>query len=512
MIAEYFNLREQPFGVTPDPKYMYPSASHREALAALLYGLQSGLGFVSLIAKPGMGKTTLLFEVLSKLRDTRTTVFLFQALTTPTDLLRAILIDLGVREVREDLVDLQTQLNRVLLNQHAAHKSVVVVIDEAQNLNDSVLETVRMLSNFETSSQKLMQIILAGQPQLAEKLMAPDLLQLRQRISIFAHLTPLSTNETATYIYHRLKFAGLEMGDPIFTPSALVLVARHSEGIPRNINNICFNAMSLAFALKRHSIDSEIVKEVISDLSVKEHLLSSESYPLEPVEDVPLELLVDETFFNFDTPLSNSDGDKLMTPPEHSIPTLGAAELQACEDHESFPCSQSVQNLSDLEATDPGADITSTNVELVDRPVFTDFGSHSGSSSDSGPWTHTAIVAVAFVTILCVWLGIADYRIAFPARVIQASSHVASALGSDDNQHADQPRFIPGPTSKHRGSIRVKKVESLATLCDSVYGKCTPELLEQLLLSNPSILYPNRLSPGQIIALPPDIHDAKTEK
>src|SRR3954469_4972330 len=192
MVSQYFKLREQPFGVTPDPKYLYAGASHREALAALLYGLQSGLGFVSLIAKPGMGKTTLLSEVLGRLRDTKTTVFLFQTITTPAELLRSILIDLGVKQAREGLVDLQTQLNNTLVNQCTAGKPVVLVIDEAQNLNDDVLEAVRMLSNFETSRQKLMQIVLAGQPQLAEKLMTSNLLQLRQRISIFAHLTPLS--------------------------------------------------------------------------------------------------------------------------------------------------------------------------------------------------------------------------------------------------------------------------------------------------------------------------------
>src|ERR1700683_3983114 len=162
MVLRHFKLREQPFGVTTDPRYLYGSATHREALSSLLYGLQSGLGFVTLIAKPGMGKTTLLFEVLRRLRDSARTVFLFQTISTPLDLFRALLIDLGVTDIPDNLVDMQAQLNELLVSQCATGKPLVVAIDEAQNLNESVLEAVRMLSNFETGRQKLMQIILSG--------------------------------------------------------------------------------------------------------------------------------------------------------------------------------------------------------------------------------------------------------------------------------------------------------------------------------------------------------------
>ncbi|MFC5864162.1 ExeA family protein [Acidicapsa dinghuensis] len=519
MIAQHFKLREQPFGVTPDPKYMFPSTSHREALASLLYGLQSGLGFVSLIAKPGMGKTTLLFEVLSRLRDTKTTVFLFQTITTPMDLLRAILIDLGAKDVRKSLVDLQTQLNKVLLNQHAAHRSVVVVLDEAQNLNDSVLETVRMLSNFETSSQKLMQIVLAGQPQLAEKLMTSDLLQLRQRISIFAHLTPLSMNETAAYIRHRLRYAGLETEESIFTPSALALIARHSEGIPRNINNLCFNAMSLAFALKRHKIDSEIVNEVISDLSVKEHLLSAEGGQLGFAESAPLEISEEkeEIFISSDDHPAQSDVGSLIASSEHLIPEPQNHDLQTnasqiYEYYDPISSDNPLQISSEKELADLDTEITSNNVALLDSPAFAGFERHSRWGSNSASWKLAAVVTIAFVTGVCVWFGIVDYRVVFPGRVIQASSEAMPALSTDDSQSADQPKSVPSTAHAHRGSVRVRKAESLSALCDSVYGKCTPELIEQLLASNPSVLYPNRLNPGQIITLPLDTHNAKTER
>jgi general secretion pathway protein A len=269
MVLRHFNLREQPFGVTPDPRYLYSSGTHREALSALLYGIESGLGFVVLTANPGMGKTTLVFEVLRRLNETAKTVFLFQTISTPDDLFRALLIDLGIENPQGTLVDHQTQLNRILVSQSATGKRLVIFVDEAQNLDHPVLEAVRMLSNFETGHKKLMHIVLSGQLQLAERLIAPELMQLRQRISIFAHLTPLSIAETADYIHHRLKIAGWNSDRRLFTPAATAMIAQESQGIPRNINNICFNALSVACALKRTAIECDVIREVLADLDIR---------------------------------------------------------------------------------------------------------------------------------------------------------------------------------------------------------------------------------------------------
>jgi type II secretory pathway predicted ATPase ExeA len=279
MVLRHFKLREQPFGVTPDPRYLYASATHREALSSLLYGVESGLGFVTLIANPGMGKTTLLFEALRRMQETTRTVFLFQTISTPIDLVRALLIDLGVKDTQGTLVELQTQLNEVLVNQAASGKRLILVIDEAQNLDESVLEAVRMLSNFETARQKLMQIVLSGQLQFAEKLAQPKLLQLRQRISIFAHLKPLSATETSAYIQHRLRVAGGSADEPIFTSSAMTLIAEQSAGIPRNINNICFNALTLGCALQRRTIDADVIREVLVDLDFESISTPAEAAP-----------------------------------------------------------------------------------------------------------------------------------------------------------------------------------------------------------------------------------------
>ena len=269
MVIDYYGLKEQPFGVTPDPRYLYSSATHREALASLLYGVEVGRGFVALIAKPGMGKTTLLFHALSQLQDRAKTVFLYQTICTPADFLRAVLADLGVNETQSSLIEMQSKLNEAVTQQSLAGKPLIIVIDEAQALNDSVLEMVRMLSNFETSREKLIQIVLAGQPQLADKLASPELVQLRQRVSIFACLKPFSPEETGLYIEHRLRIAGYGNQVPLFTKGALELIAEGSAGIPRNINNHCFNAMSLGCALKRRTIDRDIVRDVIADLDLE---------------------------------------------------------------------------------------------------------------------------------------------------------------------------------------------------------------------------------------------------
>ncbi len=273
MLLRHFNLREQPFGVTPDPSYLFDTLTHREALAGLLYGIQSGLGFIALTAKPGMGKTTILFEALTRLGKTARTVFLFQTISSATELIRAVLIDLGDKNPQGTLVDMEMRLNEILVKQRESGQRLVIVLDEAQNLDYSVLEAVRMLSNFETARHKLLQVILCGQLQLADRLAEPGLLQLRQRISIFATLKPLTTFETANYIEHRLKVAGYENSNPLFTPEAVSLIAHHSGGIPRNINNLCFNALSLSCALRENVIDADAVREVIGDLDLRRKTL-----------------------------------------------------------------------------------------------------------------------------------------------------------------------------------------------------------------------------------------------
>jgi general secretion pathway protein A len=271
MYLKYFGFREQPFGVTPDPRFLYLSAAHREALASLYYGVEANRGFLGLIAKPGMGKTTLLFHLLEKFRSSARTAFLFQTQCSSREFMRFLLAELGYQDDGQDFVRLHEEFNRRLMQEARAGNRFIVVIDEAQNLSPEVLETVRLLSDFETPRAKLLQIILSGQPELATKLASAGLAQLRQRISIVNQLEPLPSWEIKNYIEHRLQIAGYE-GDPLFMPEALAQIAEFTEGNPRNVNNFCFNALSLACALRQKTVDSTVVQEVISDLDINKYV------------------------------------------------------------------------------------------------------------------------------------------------------------------------------------------------------------------------------------------------
>jgi len=267
MFLNFHKLREQPFGVTPDPRYLYFSPGHREALASLFYGIETGRGFLSLVAEPGMGKTTLLFQLLQRWKGYVHSAFLFQTQCDSRELIRYLLDDLGLKSDGEDIVRMHSELNDFLYRETKAGRRVVVFIDEAQNLSDTVLETVRLLSDFEAPDKKLLQIILAGQPGLAQRLSRPGLAQLRQRVAIQARLDPLPAAEVARYVHHRLQVAGYE-GTALFTPGALELIAEYSSGIPRLINNLCFNALSLGCAAQHRQIDAAVVKESAGDLSL----------------------------------------------------------------------------------------------------------------------------------------------------------------------------------------------------------------------------------------------------
>jgi general secretion pathway protein A len=268
MFKEFFGLREQPFGVTPDPRYLYLGPGHREAMASLFYGIEANRGFLALIAKPGMGKTTLLFHLLEKFRNRARTAFLFQTQCSSREFMRFLLAEVGIESQGKDFVQMHEEFNRCLIQEARAGRRFIVVIDEAQNLDPSVLETVRLLSDFETPQAKLLQIILSGQPELATKLAHPALSQLHQRITSFNTLKPLALEETARFIEHRLRVAGCQQ-EGVFSPEAVATIWELSAGIPRNINNLCFHSLSLAFALQKKTVDLAVVQEVAEDLDIR---------------------------------------------------------------------------------------------------------------------------------------------------------------------------------------------------------------------------------------------------
>ena len=267
MFLEFFNLRQQPFGVTPDPAYLFPSRTHCEALDALTEGILEGRGFLTLIAEPGMGKTTLLYQVLEGMREKARGAYLFQTQCDSREFFQYLLTELGVDTSGMGLVAMHNKLNEMLFDELLAGRRFVLIVDEAQNLDSSVLETIRLLSNFETSNTKLLQIILAGQPQLADKLADPRLEQLAQRIAVVQRLEPFSPEEAAAYVRHRVK-AGGNHENELFAQDALALIAAQSRGIPRNINRICYHALLEAHAQGAHVVSPEIVEQAGRKLQV----------------------------------------------------------------------------------------------------------------------------------------------------------------------------------------------------------------------------------------------------
>jgi type II secretory pathway predicted ATPase ExeA len=215
-----------------------------------------------------MGKTTLLFHLLAKFDRTARTAFLFQTQCSSREFMRFLLAEIGIETDSQDFVRMHEQFNRCLVQEARAGKRFIVVIDEAQNLDATVLETVRLLSDFETPQAKLLQIVLVGQPGLADKLASPSLVQLRQRITSVSGLDPLSPEEVGHFIDHRLHVAGYRGNEPLFTGDALELIAHVSEGIPRQINNYCFHSLSLACAMRKKMVDVAMVREVTRDLDI----------------------------------------------------------------------------------------------------------------------------------------------------------------------------------------------------------------------------------------------------
>ncbi len=266
MYQSFFGFREKPFNLTPDPKFLYLNASYREALAALHYGVNERKGFVSLIGEAGTGKTTLLRRLLSELpRETRSVLVINPAIGFE-DMLRFILTDLGHPPAAgANKLDMLEALNVELLDTLARGGNVVVLIDEAQDLTIPVLEELRLLSNLETAKEKILQLVIAGQPELDDLLARREIRQLRQRISVRARLRPLARSEVQAYVGARIAAAGGDVRG-LFTPGALYRLWRFSGGVPRLINAACDNALITAYAAGRRQIRWRDVGEAMRDL------------------------------------------------------------------------------------------------------------------------------------------------------------------------------------------------------------------------------------------------------
>ena len=268
MYLQFFNLTEAPFNITPDPRFLFFSRYHQEALDHVMFGIQQRKGFIQLTGEVGSGKTTLCRAVLAKLDSTVKTALILNPALSETQLIRAMLSDFNIEiNGRDRLVYFET-LNEFLLKQNREGINVALIIDEAQNLSPQVMEQVRLLSNLETDQHKLIQIVMCGQPELEKRMDRPDLRQLRQRITVRCNIHPLNEEDTARYIRHRLKVAGPETHAE-FDHGAVREVYRYSKGIPRLINTVCDNALLAGYVFRSQHIDARCVTSAIQQLEGK---------------------------------------------------------------------------------------------------------------------------------------------------------------------------------------------------------------------------------------------------
>ena len=268
MYRHFFGMNDSPFGTCPDPRFLYKTPQIREALACLQYGIAARKGFVVMTGEVGTGKTTLLKTVLgSFVQDRFLTAFVFNPRLNVLDFLEFVLTDFGIPPVTRTKSGMLLQLNQWLIERYRNKQLCAIVVDEAQNLSSELLEEIRLLTNLETSSEKLVQIVLSGQPELEEKLCAPSASQLRQRISIWCKTMPLTGEETIGYIAERLRIAGATQ--PVLSPDAVQLIHRYSKGIPRLINLICEHAMISAYVEQVKPITSRIVELVCTELDLR---------------------------------------------------------------------------------------------------------------------------------------------------------------------------------------------------------------------------------------------------
>ena len=263
MYEKFYGLKGNPFSIQPDPDYLYFARRHTYAYAMMEYGIRDKAGFIVISGEIGCGKTTLVRHLLNNLSDSLTVGLVYNTHREIADLLEWIMLAFGLPYEGKSRVALYDTFQRFLIEQYSLGKSVLLIVDEAQNINPDALESLRMLSNINADKHQLLQIMLVGQPQLKEMLSRPELLQFSQRIAVDFHIKPFEASDVESYILHRLLIAGRET--PMFTPDACAKIAEASKGIPRRMNVLCNTALVYGFSAGAELIDANLIEEVLSD-------------------------------------------------------------------------------------------------------------------------------------------------------------------------------------------------------------------------------------------------------
>ncbi len=452
MYCSFFGFAEKPFDVTPDPKFLYLSRDHRETLAALMYGIRERRGFIAVVGEVGMGKTTLLNTVLGRLDEKTRVAFIFNTDLTFTEMLAMTLVDLGLGEPGETLLKVEgiNRLNNFAIQQFSRGGNLVLVVDEAQNLDNSTMENLRLLSNLETRKHKLIQIVLSGQPELDIKLAQPELRQLAQRISLKRYIMPFGEKETFEYVQHRLNLVEYN-GPALFSRQAQKMIWKYSGGVPRKINVLCDNALLIAYALRQNTIQASVIEEAIKDLSY--------------------------------SPFSGSKEDQASSPDQ--------------------PTPRSAVEASEIEEVTMDFSVLDSREDLVTIPV-------QPTPPSREKTFHSRLAVAASLTLAASLGALVAFLLATSPLDWQGSglSGVWTSIRSKIpiqlplvNPEAS-PRETGEPGTGETQVVVVKEGDNLTRIISRTYGRYDTTLLSAVLQQNPEVQNPDRLVVGQVIKLP----------
>jgi type II secretory pathway predicted ATPase ExeA len=453
MINEFFGFSENPFNATPDPKYLFLTESHQEALASMTYGIQEKKGFVCISGEIGTGKTTLIRHLLNTLAPSIKAVFIYHTLVSFEELLKEIVLELELPLGDQSKTHLIRQLNDYLIQRLSRDETLVLFIDEAQHLSQAVLEGLRLLSNLETERSKLLQMVLVGQVELEEKLNALELRQFKQRIGIWRHLKPLGEQESRKYIQHRLEVVGSRL-EKVFTPEAVSLICQYAGGIPRTINILCDNACLIGYALSKKKVDEKIVEEVLGDMG----LLNEGKRVDEKVSD--------ESMAKGQDPGVVFIGYPTRTPAGHP-PIIGTLTPQREETQE-----------------DPGVHMTPAN------------------TSQAGLARYRRSMVLAFV-LMSLFLAGFVARGALPSFSEKTQPESFPPLPIQAN-YRDRTQA----ETQIKGTITVEKGETISSLAEKYYHLTNHTVMDYILTINRDITNPHYIRERQVIKLPEITEDS----
>lgn len=483
MYLEYFKFDREPFHITPDPKFLFLSPSHKEALASIIYGIENRKGFVCILGEVGLGKTTIVRSYLELAdRDEIRPIYVFNSKVTFKELLETIFQEWGLTAQGDSVHAMLQQLYRELIGEYNTGRNVVLLIDEAQNVPLDTLESLRMLSNLETTKRKLIQVVLIGQPELKSKLDRPELRQLKQRIVVRTTLFPLTDKESREYIRHRLAHAS-SRPETVFTSGAVSRIVRYAQGIPRMINIIADNALIAGYGLQRKPVTRDVVDQVIRDFHGRGRSGQSFWRPVLAALCLTGALLLptwkyrEALYERFAGPAPQAG----QTMPAH----MEGAAWRAVRD----------------EPSSVSAPVSGTGADQAGRTAPKQRSGRQEAAAPASPGAAAPAGAPAPLTGETVGAGTRE-------AAAQERPDPAPPAGQPQGlSAAGEAASAPGSTVGLAGTegtqVTAKPGDFLTKLCMEAYGICTGRELAAVLAANPAILDPDYIDVGQVIVIPP---------